>query len=243
MISVAHKRPRWRAYLLLARVSNLPTVWSNVVAGTLLGVSATGLAATVPSRTVVWSAVAASLFYTGGMFLNDAFDAPFDRRARPERPIPRGDVSQREAFGVGAAFLASGLVLLSTDLRTLMLGAVLAVAIVFYDMRHKGDALAPLIMGACRGLVYLMAAARAGDMSAMLAAGALAMTGYVSGLTVVARVAGADARWLVPVLIAGISLVDALFVWLVAPSHAPVALLAAAGFPLTLALQRWVPGD
>jgi hypothetical protein len=27
------RRPRWRSYLLLARVSNVPTVWSNVLAG------------------------------------------------------------------------------------------------------------------------------------------------------------------------------------------------------------------
>jgi hypothetical protein len=29
------RRPRWRAYLLLSRVSNLPTVWTNVLAGCL----------------------------------------------------------------------------------------------------------------------------------------------------------------------------------------------------------------
>lgn len=242
-VAAAHKRPRWRAYLLLARVSNLPTVWSNVMAGMLLGVAAVGLVAAVPWRMIAWTAVAVSLFYTGGMFLNDAFDAPFDRRARPERPIPSGDVTEREAFSIGAALLGGGLLLLSTDARALLLGTVLAAAIVFYDMRHKGHAFAPVVMGACRGLVYLVAAARGGDISALVIAGALAMTVYVAGLTVVAKAAGANARWLVPILIAGISLVDALVIVLVSPAQAPNALLAAAGFPLTLALQRWVPGD
>src|SRR5688572_12264934 len=31
--SITARRPRWRSYLRLARVSNLPTVWSNALAG------------------------------------------------------------------------------------------------------------------------------------------------------------------------------------------------------------------
>jgi 4-hydroxybenzoate polyprenyltransferase len=58
----------------------------------------------------------------------------------------------------------------------------------------------------------------------------------------VAKLAGANARWLVPLLIAGISLVDAAFIAIVSGSQV-LALLAALGFPLTLFLQRFVPGD
>ena len=81
--AVTARRPRWRAYMLLARVSNLPTVWSNVLAGTM----AAG-AATIDAGSAVRVLLAASLFYTGGMFLNDAFDADLDARVRPERPLP-----------------------------------------------------------------------------------------------------------------------------------------------------------
>jgi hypothetical protein len=42
--------------------------------------------------------VAMSLFYTGGMYLNDAFDREFDARSRPERPIPAGQVSAQAVF-------------------------------------------------------------------------------------------------------------------------------------------------
>ena len=69
------------------------------------------------------------------------------------------------------------------------------------------------------------------------------MTAYVASLTVVARKAGAEARWLVPLLISGISLLDAAFLLVVVPGQPMVAGLAALGCPLTLALQRWVPGD
>ena len=235
-------RPRWRSLLLLSRVSNLPTVWSNGLAGTVAGWAGAGDGAL--DWTILGPVLlSASAFYTGGMFLNDAFDARFDRTARPERPIPRGDVALREAFAIGGALLGLGVLLLVPDLRAVLLGVVLAAAIVFYDYRHKGQPLAPLVMGACRGLVYLIAATVAGAITGAAATGALAMIVYVAGLTVVAKRAGANARWLVPVLIAGISVLDALFILIVWPLAPWLALVAALGFPLTLVLQRWVPGD
>jgi 4-hydroxybenzoate polyprenyltransferase len=80
-------RPRWRAYLLLSRVSNLPTVWSNVLAGCVL------VAPIVPWPVFYRIATGVSLLYTSGMFLNDAFDYESDALARPDRPLPAGDVS------------------------------------------------------------------------------------------------------------------------------------------------------
>src|SRR5436190_17496916 len=94
-VPLLQHRPRRRTYLLLSRVSNLPTVWSNVLAGLVAGSAFPG-SVTTPA-TVALLILGASAFYTGGMFLNDAFDAPFDRRARPERPVPRGEVGLTEA--------------------------------------------------------------------------------------------------------------------------------------------------
>jgi 4-hydroxybenzoate polyprenyltransferase len=217
-------------------VSNLPTVWTNVIAG----MSATG--ATIDG--LVWLRIAASIscFYAGGMLLNDALDARVDKSARPTRPIPAGDVSRLEVLLVASALLVLGELLLFPQLAAVLLGLVLIAAIVFYDARHKGNDFAPFVMGACRGLVYVVAAAARGSLNAAAGAGAMMMTAYVVGLTFVARRASADQRWLVPVLIAGISLVDALFVLAMTGSRS-LAALAAMGFLLTLALQRFVPGD
>ena len=238
--AVVQKRSPARAYLLLARVSNLPTVWSNVLAGLVAGVGV-GTPSVRPA-TMVGLLLSASAFYTGGMFLNDAFDASFDRAARPERPIPRGEVGRVEAFAIGGGLLTVALALLWPDRVELTFGALLAAAIVFYDAKHKRNAVAPLVMGACRGLVYLLAAA-AGAVSLAAWVGAGIMLVYVAGLTVVSKRAGANARWLVPGLIAGISLVDALFILSLRPSAWPLAVIASLGCPLTLSLQRWVPGD
>jgi len=233
-------RPRWRAFLLLARVSNLPTVWSNVLAGLAGGGALAASMAGGPS--LLKLLLAASAFYTGGMLLNDAFDARFDRATRPERPIPRGEVGVGEAFAIGSALLALGLILLWPNRDALAFGVLLAAAIVFYDARHKGSTFAPLVMGACRGLVYLVAAAT-GVVAVAAWVGAGVMLVYVASLTVVAKRAGANARWLIPALIACISIVDAISILIVSPSNMPIALIAAVGCPLTLFLQRWVPGD
>ena len=68
-------------------MSNLPTVWTNTLAGVTL-------AGRRRRRRAAWLllALAFSLLYTGGMYLNDAFDRDIDARERPERPIPSGRV-------------------------------------------------------------------------------------------------------------------------------------------------------
>lgn len=112
----------WRTALKLGRVSNLPTVWSNVVAASVLAGGA-------PIRTLAFIAGAMSLLYVGGMFLNDAFDAESDARERPERPIPSGEISAGSVLGAGFAMLAAGVAMLASfDAQTGIAGLALAAA-------------------------------------------------------------------------------------------------------------------
>ena len=92
-------RSRWNVYLRLGRVSNLPTVWTNCLAGTLLACGGFDPIVFAPAM------VATSMFYVAGMFLNDAFDRDFDSQCRPERPIPSGEVTSRKVFTVGFGLL------------------------------------------------------------------------------------------------------------------------------------------
>jgi 4-hydroxybenzoate polyprenyltransferase len=228
--------PRWRSYLLLARVSNLPTVWTNVAAGAI------GTRVDLDPSAFIRTILAMSLFYSGGMFLNDAFDADSDSRLRPSRPIPSGGVTRAEVIVAGVALLGAGEALLAPAASALLLGLLLAAVIVWYDSRHKRNPAAPVLMGACRALVYCIAAAAAGSLPPAVLAGAAVLGLYVAGLTVVARLSGSNARRLVPILIAAISLVDAGFVGLVSRSLL-LAAVTATGFAATLFLQRYVPGD
>jgi 4-hydroxybenzoate polyprenyltransferase len=146
---------RLRTLLVLGRVSNLPTVWSNCLAAWLLGGGG-------PWRRFAVLCAGASLLYTGGMFLNDAFDADFDRRYRAERPIPSGQISPRMVWAVAWAMLVAGwLAILLLGMTAAIFGAMLVACIVVYDAIHKRTALAPLLMAACRLLLYLVAASAA----------------------------------------------------------------------------------
>ncbi len=174
--------PVWRSWLVLARASNLPTVWSNVLAaGALGGGLETGRMAVV--------LIAASLLYTGGMVLNDAFDAEFDRRFRKERPIPAGILPEARVWQVGWWLLAIGFLGLAVHgPMPAVLSAALAGAVVLYDAVHKRTTLSPLLMAACRFLLILAVAAsgeRGVTGEAMWAA--LALSGWIVGLSYIAR--------------------------------------------------------
>ncbi len=233
------RRPRWRAYLLLSRISNLPTVWSNVLAGSVL-------AAATPRWPVFGRiAVGVSLMYTAGMFLNDAFDFESDAVARPDRPLPAGDVSLAAAFAVGTVLMAAGELIVAVNGGfggPALWGLGLAAAIVYYDVRHKRDRFGPLVMGICRGLVYCVAAsAVASTLTPAVFGFAAVMTAYVLSLTLVAKRLGPKAGVVIPIMIAGISVLDAIVIAIAGGSPA-LALLAVIAGVLTLGLQRVVPG-
>src|SRR3989442_723734 len=90
-----------RTLLVLGRVSNLPTIWSNCLAGWWLGGAEN-------SEQLPFLFAGTTFLYLGGMFLNDAFDVEFDRLHRAERPIPSGAIRLRTAWRWGLVWLALG---------------------------------------------------------------------------------------------------------------------------------------
>lgn len=183
----------FRAWLELARISNLPTVWTNVTAAWLL--------AGGPWREAAlgWLVLAGSLLYTGGMILNDAADLKFDREHRKERAIPSGRVSLASAWVVGLGMLIGGglLAWLQTPASPWLILALVS-AILAYDLYHKPWPGAVWVMGACRVFLFLMAASAATGSSQVTGSSlhqmpegvwlaALALGAYIVGLTMVAR--------------------------------------------------------
>lgn len=188
---MSHAARRMSAdYLRLGRVSNLPTVWSNVIAGCVLAGGA------APGQ-VLLLGIGCSLLYTGGMYLNDAFDREFDARERPERPIPAGRISAARVFALGFAMLAAGVLVVAVPAFAwdgaggwpgVLAAVLLAAAITGYDAWHKGNPFGPVIMGLCRALVYVTAAlAVSGRLGAAVLGGAVVLLLYVVGLTYLAR--------------------------------------------------------
>ena len=179
-----------RAWLELARISNLPTVWTNVTAAWLLA------GGPWLDAKLGWLLLAGSLLYTGGMILNDAADAKFDREHKKERPIPSGKVSPGTAWGVGLGMMAVGaMVAIFTAGASLGITFALVAAILFYDLYHKPWPGAVWVMGSCRVLLYLMASSALPGSGASIPGWlsgdglifAPTLGAYIVGLTMVAR--------------------------------------------------------
>jgi len=174
-----------RPWLHLARISNLPTAWTNVTAAWLLAGGA------LLDARLAWLILAGSLIYTGGMILNDAADVKFDREHRKERPIPSGQVGLRTAWAVGGGMLfVGGTIALGKGAGVQITGLLLG-AVLFYDLYHKQWAGSVIIMGACRLLLYLMAASAVVPSSLagplVVLPYAVALGAYIVGITVAAR--------------------------------------------------------
>ena len=181
----------WTTALRLGRVSNLPTVWTNVLAGVVLS------GATIAPVVLSLLLLAVSLLYVGGMYLNDAFDREFDVLTYPQRPIPSGAVSAQQVFIIGFLGLATGeCLLIAVGYGTEAAhgwpiagaGACLAATIVYYNANHKNNPYAPVLMGLCRMQVYVTAALAAGPiLSEHLWWGAVMLFSYIIGLSYIAR--------------------------------------------------------
>jgi 4-hydroxybenzoate polyprenyltransferase len=228
--------------LRLGRASNVPTVWTNVAAGMALS------SLWLPNLLLTLLAIAVSLSYVGGMYLNDAFDAAWDARNRPDRPIPAGHVRRGTVFAAGFGMLVAGalLVAVATGVGPAFWAAlVLAALILVYDAFHKANPLSPLVMAACRVTVYVLASLAVHPppppRALYLGAGALAL--YLVFLSTLARKETLHPKLprMIGSLVAGISLLDAGILLLT--GHPLAAVMAVAAFFLTRYFQRTIPGS
>ena len=219
-------RAKAQAHLSLARISNAPTVVSNVLAGAALA----SVAATVTLGGVVLLVVAMVLYYTAGMYLNDLFDLELDRRERPERPLPSGQLTEREALGATVLLFSVGTFCLSLlGTAPLISGLILVALIVFYDAWHKSNPLSPVLMASTRVMVYVTAfVAFSPVLTFALIFWALLLGLYIVGLTFIAKT---ETRTLTGYWPAALLYLPALIGALVLPW---------AGFWLPLVLALWV---
>ena len=179
-----------KTVLQLGRVSNVPTVWTNTVAGVVLASGTINF-----DWRLLILLLAMTLAYIGGMFLNDAFDKDIDAKERPERPIPSGKVTALSVFYAGFGMLASSVLLIAWcalasggGWSAIAAALALAAAIVLYNAWHKDNPLSPFVMGLCRMLVYITAGwTYTSEPSAGLYVGALVLLCYLIGLTYTAK--------------------------------------------------------
>lgn len=182
-----NKWPSLRVLARLGRVSNLPTCASNVIVGAAISAFVIGHIETVP---VVLAIVTAFCVYVGGVALNDVLDAPIDAIDRSDRPIPNGQISRRFALWFSLSTMGAGIaVSAAISLASLLITCAIVICVVLYDLLHKKVIWSSVLMGMCRGGLYVLGASvlmwPAPTYSLLVFS--LAITIYVSGLTLLAR--------------------------------------------------------
>jgi len=172
----------WKSWAALIRLPNVFTVIADVTAAFFLVLGGSGWntgrlvfddAVGLPQSP--WSVLAVALvsaisLYWAGMILNDLFDVRRDARARSNRPLPSRKISLHAARLAGWGLLLLGLVPVialagwsdaGPRWMPAIIAAALAVSIVLYDGPLKRTAIAPVLMGLCRTLSFLLGAAAA----------------------------------------------------------------------------------
>ena len=146
-----------KQYAALTRISNLPTCWTNVLTGSVIGsMAASSPLAILP---VVVLSIIISLFYMAGMALNDLVDLKIDQQQRPDRPIASGRISPRSAliFIILLFATATGLMLIFFS-HCIYFALLLTAMIILYDITHKHFACSIIFMASCRALIYVISA-------------------------------------------------------------------------------------
>ena len=176
------------AWLRLLRLPNLFTVPGDPLAGAILAAATLGA---LPHWSAVAVAVGVSLvLYMAGLIDNDLADLKEDRRDRPHRPLPSGQVRVPHAM-IAAAALLLGAVLLAgrVNRECLAVAAALAATILLYNhLLKRVPVVGPLAMGLCRGLSVMVGASVMGlaglGANPALAGGLIAV--YIAAVTAIA---------------------------------------------------------
>jgi len=182
------------AYLELLRLPNVFTAMADVAMGFLFVQACSWTIEPRDGWVLAALVVASSMLYGCGVVLNDVSDLEHDTRHRPGRPLPSGRVSLKAARWLGWQLLAIGVILgcvagaSGGNFRPGMAAALLAAAIVLYNMLAKQTPIGPVVMGLCRALnVLLGMSVLAAPLAAehWLVAGGIGV--YTAGVTWFAR--------------------------------------------------------
>ncbi len=141
-----------KPYFQLSRPANVVTAVADILAGVVL---ASTLSTTVFSNIqgIILLCISTAGLYAGGIVFNDIFDLKLDKKERPERVIPSGKVSKKQAllFGI-SLFLIAILASWVNNSYSVIIATLILICALFYDKYGKhSDFWGPLNMGLCRG--------------------------------------------------------------------------------------------
>jgi len=186
-------------YLRLMRPANVVTSVADVLAGVAIagyfvfddgGYSWSAITGpNLPFLPVILLCISTIGLYSGGIIMNDVFDAKLDAVERPERPIPSGLISKNAAtiFGGICFFIgifAAGLL----GRNAQYLAVAIMICCLVYDRFLKHSAIfGPLNMGLCRGLNLLLGVCIIPDQVEQYWYLAIVPIVYIAAITMISR--------------------------------------------------------
>ena len=155
----------WRGYLELMRPANIVTAWADILVGFAASGSGMIFAKLINGEAsfsilipLAWLLLATTGLYGGGIVFNDVFDAELDAKERPNRAIPSGRVSRKNATLLGSILFVIGII---GAFQVSLLSAAIAIFITLSCLLYNSLAkhhpfFGPLNMGLCRGSNLLL---------------------------------------------------------------------------------------
>lgn len=146
-----------KGYIRLMRPANVVTAVADALAGIAISgyLLTEGWNSPVP---IILLCISTIGLYSGGIIFNDVFDADLDRIERPERTIPSGLISEKEAAVFGSLFFLVGLIAayFVGNITVILAIAIILACLVYNRWAKHHSFLGPLNMGLCRGLNLLL---------------------------------------------------------------------------------------
>ena len=144
-------------YVMLIRPANIVTAISDILAGSAIAGYFIELYTPYISKLILLL-LSTSCLYAGGIVFNDIFDINIDRSERPERPLPNGEISLKNAQIFGITLFISGILFsFLVQFQSGIIAFLTSLMALFYD-RYTKDYLivGSLNMGFCRGLNLML---------------------------------------------------------------------------------------
>lgn len=145
--------------LLIMRPANIITAIADILAGTAI---AGYLVSNAFNQHIIFQIILLSIatigLYGGGIIFNDVFDIEQDKINRPERVIPSGKLTIKQATHLGITLFAIGIIsAFCVSVFSGSIALIIMVSALIYDKYGKHHTFfGPINMGLCRGLNLIL---------------------------------------------------------------------------------------
>ena len=146
--------------MILIRLPNVFTTPSDILAGYFSAFEALSMKAEMIQLAALM--VSSGLLYIAGIVLNDYFDIAIDKKERPFRPLPSGNIPRKNAIIIVLSAIAvANAIAFTIGPASLAVSLALTAIIFGYNYWLKHNAAGPFAMGAARFLNMILGASPA----------------------------------------------------------------------------------